>query len=209
MYFLQVKKQYSVIKSQTAQIQDQAAKIRDQDTSIADLKRHVEEWDSKLQDLSSRLNRSSRNGPTAIGKSSTPVSPLVETPSTSSRFFTSNIKPRKAQILPHLDLGKYEPERKRKSPCLSLSASSSVIPNKISRLDYYLNGDKKNNTTQFDYDADLSVLNPELRLKVRPKAKQSYSEMVLKRRPSFLSQSLETLLNKAAVSIESRKRKLP
>lgn len=206
-----VKKQYTLIKSQSAKIQDQSAKIRDQHTSIADLKRHVEEWDSKLQDVSSGLNSCNRDVPLPSVKSTAPVASLLEIPATAPHFFTSNIKPRKAQILPHLDLGKYELERKRKSSsCLSLSASSSAIPSKISRLESYLNGEKKNNTQSFDYDAELSLLNPELRLKVKPKTKPTYSEMVLKRRPSFLIQSLETLLNKTPFTgIQSRKRKLP
>lgn len=215
---------------QTRKILNQSAKIKHQENSIADLKRHVEEWDTKFQDLVQNL-KCSRDEvsapPTSSQKSQTAASlthvvksaiDTVGASSTTPIMYKPNIKPRKAQILTSRSLSNIElaplydsEQRKRKiglgNSCGSSSTSS--VPAKLSRLQFLTNyaGDVIDEPYTDGLDTDRLLSNEPLS-ETHLKNYQFNESASLLKLPSFLTSGIETLLKSPISSIRSRKRKL-
>lgn len=189
---LKLKSQAIKIREHERKIQEQTAKIQDQETTIADLRKHMDEWEQKFSDLTAEVRAKDDHHMTKNNHSSQiPALPSLIPPS--SKFHLSNIKPRKAQVLPkvfapiHVEL-----ERKRKC------SSPFEVPSKLARS---MGGNETRAVTDF---VQFSSVRQEGGCGVGPGIlTRSKSDI-----GTFTSNVMGALLANPITSIKSRKRKM-
>lgn len=178
---LKLKTQAIKIHEQERRIQEQSTKIAEQESTIADLRKHMDEWEQKFSDLTAEVRAKDDH------HSSKSLIP------TTSKFHLSNIKPRRAQVLPK-SFSAIHAELERKRKCASPFEVPPKLARSMSSNDYV--GLKATDFRSQYQEKDGNPTNVDLLCR-------SKSDI-----GTFTSSIIGTLLNNPITCIKSRKRKM-
>lgn len=191
---MRLKAQSLKIKEQEQKIQEQTTKIQEQEATLTDIKKHIDEWDQKYKDLTTELVKARDD----ILSATVHKPESATSPSASTKFYKSNIKPRVTHILPKNYIGIFDLERKRKS---NLLPEIPVKRNKSPEVG-------ENPTENRVFKASTLAPFKDSKTKTEDSSINISSKLSRSDIGSIISSSLETLLKNPIMNIKSRKRKI-